>query len=85
MFFAIIFIAIGIAVLLNALGLFTGSFWGSFWGIVFLAIGVKMLTKDGCSICNWGSWKEKVHGKMQDVSHGSCCGHDHKTEKRNRE
>jgi len=74
MFFAIIFIAIGVAVLLNAMGLFTGSFWGIFWGVIFIAIGVKMLTKDGASCCNWGSWKDK----FKEMTHA----HDKKADKK---
>jgi hypothetical protein len=72
MFLAIVFIAIGVLLLLNALGIVvSGSLWGMFWAIVFLAVGLKMLIKKGkCPMCGWGMW----HG---GASHGSCCDHDH--------
>lgn len=73
MFIAIIFIAIGVALLLNAMGIMTGSFWGFFWAIFFLAVGLKMLaSKKGCFMCGLGNWKGKIHGGKQ------CCDHDHK-------
>jgi len=76
MFFAIIFIAIGAALLLNAMGLFVGSFWTVFWGIIFVAIGVKMLMDKGCcSMGNGAWWSEKFGGKMNDE--GCDCGHSH--------
>ena len=69
MFFAIIFIAIGIALFLGAVGLLTGSFWQIFWAAVFLAVGIKMLKNEKCPICEWGFWKGKIGGKI----HGTCC------------
>ncbi len=76
MFFAIIFIAIGIALLLNATGLFTGSFWGIFWGIVFIVIGIRFITKRGCCpMCAGAMWKTKMMGKMDN--NGCDCGHEH--------
>jgi hypothetical protein len=72
MFFAILFIAIGVALLLNAMGIMTGSFWGFFWAIFFLAAGIKMLVgKGSCPMCRWGSWKVKGN------KHDHCCGHNH--------
>lgn len=72
MFFGILFIAIGLAILLNTLGMINGTFWGLFWAIFFLAVGFKMITrKDGCPVCSGLWWNKKVR------SH--CCdeGHDH--------
>lgn len=67
MFLAILFIAIGVAVLLNTLGIMTGTFWGFFWAVFFIVIGLKMLMKKGnCPMCGWAS-------KM----HGHCCDHKH--------
>lgn len=62
----------GVALLLNAMGLLTGSFWGFFWAIFFIAVGIKMLKKNGCPMCGWHSWK-KMGGNMR----GECCGHSH--------
>lgn len=83
MFIAILFIAIGIAILLNTLGLLNGMFWGIFWGVFFLAVGIKMgMKKGGCPICS-GHWKS---GGFKERFGGHCCGgHNHaeegKTEK----
>ena len=74
MFFPIIIIAIGLAIILNALGLLNGTFWGVFWGVLFLAIGIKMMYKANCPVCGWRGFHGKMHGK----THGECqCGHDH--------
>ncbi|KKQ23571.1 MAG: hypothetical protein A3G45_00225 [Candidatus Staskawiczbacteria bacterium RIFCSPLOWO2_12_FULL_37_15] len=76
MFFAIVFIAIGLALLLNALGLMSGSFWGFFWAIFFLAIGFRMMMKKGkCPMCGWGNWQGKMHDKIHAKMHSHCCGH----------
>jgi hypothetical protein len=76
MFFAIILIAIGAALLFNAIIPIGASFWGIFWGIIFLAVGFKMVRDKGC--CSKGNgawWNEKFGGKMNDES---CdCGHIH--------
>lgn len=70
MFFAIVLIAIGLAILLNALGLLNGSFWGFFWAILFIAFGVKMLIRQGkCPVCGWHYWEEKIHGKIHQRAH----------------
>lgn len=77
MFLAIVCIAIGIAILLNTLGIATGSMWGFFWAIIFIAIGIRLLFKKGCcSMCGWQSWK----GKMHDKTYEGCCGHSHEEE-----
>ena len=78
MFFAIVFIAIGLAILLNTLGLLNGSFWGFFWAIFFIVIGLKMMMKRGkCPICGWGYWEGRVHEKIHEKMGGHCCDHDH--------
>ncbi|MCX6721623.1 MAG: hypothetical protein NTY04_00285 [Candidatus Staskawiczbacteria bacterium] len=71
MFIAIIFIAIGLAMVLNAMGLLTGSFWGIFWGIIFLAVGCKMIIKkNGCPMCGWGVMHKKMHDNCEcDCDH----------------
>ncbi len=75
MFFAIIIIAVGVALLLNTMGIVTGSFWGYFWAIFFIAVGLRMMMKrGGCPMCGWG-----MHGKMHQKMHGNCdcdCDHD---------
>jgi len=70
MFLAIVFIAIGLAILLNAMGVLNGAFWGFFWGIFFLAVGIKMIIrKGGCPICSGHWWKDKMHGHCYDGDH----------------
>ena len=55
MFIAILFIAIGLAILLNTLGLLNGTFWGLFWAFFFLVIGFKMMMKNkSCPMCGGG-------------------------------
>ncbi len=76
MFFAIIFIAIGLALLLNALGLIGGSFWGLFWGIVFLAIGIRMIRRDRYSMSECGMWQNKIHQKIHDECCDCDCEHE---------
>ena len=73
MFFAIVFIAIGAALILNTMGLLVGNFWGVFWGILFLAIGLKMLKRNNCPMCGFGMWKGKIFGKIHDRVHEQCC------------
>lgn len=55
MFAAIFIIAIGVALLLNTLGLMTGNFWGFFWAIFFIAAGTRLMMKkgSGCPMCGW--------------------------------
>lgn len=80
MFLAIIFIVLGVVLLLNAFGIILGAnFWGLFWAIVFLAIGIRLLTRRGkCPMCGWGMWHEKIHGKIHKKMHGHCdCECDH--------
>lgn len=67
MFWAYLFIAIGVAVLLNTFGILNGTFWGIFWAAFFLAIGIKMLKREGkCPMCGWGFWQGKMHEKKQE-------------------
>jgi len=60
MFIAIIFIAIGVAMLLNTLGIISGGFWGFFWSILFIVVGIKMLGVKACPICGWRLWKNNT-------------------------
>jgi len=70
MFIAVIFIAIGLALLLNSLGVIAGNFWGFFWAVIFIAIGVKMLNhRKECPFCQWKSWKVKSECRHGDGSH----------------
>ena len=65
MFLGIIFLAIGVALIFQALGILSGSGWTIFWGIIFLAAGLKMISKKNhCVHCDWMGFK-----------------HDHKEEK----
>ena len=83
MFIAIIFIAIGLALLLNSLGIISGSFWGFFWSILFLAVGAKLLTKKNVPpCCDWNLWESKSR-KCDDNCEDECecgcgCNHDEK-------
>ena len=82
MFLAIIFIVLGVFLLLNAMGIIAGNFWGFFWAIVFLAVGAKMLIKNGkCPMCGWKCCIGKMHRKAhQGMSEGCCGGHEHNNE-----
>jgi hypothetical protein len=81
MFFGVIFIAMGVAILLNALGILNGTFWGFFWGIFFVAVGAKMMMKKGmCPVCGWYGFGGKMHDKIHNKMHGQCCDHDHHEE-----
>lgn len=63
MFFAIILIAIGVAILLSSLGIISGDFWGIFWAIIIIAAGIRLLMKKGkCTWCDLGVW----HGHNHD-------------------
>jgi len=78
MFIAIVFIAIGLALLLSSLNIITGSFWGFFWAIILIAFGVKMLNhKKACPFCKWEMWKETCDHHRHH--------HDHKHEEDNKE
>lgn len=75
MVLAIIFLALGFFLLLNALGVVSGSFWGLFWAIVFLAIGFRLLVKRGtCPICGWHGWEAKMHEKIHQKTDKFRCG-----------
>ncbi len=82
MFFGILIITIGVAILLNALGVFNGAFWGIFWGVLFIALGIKLMIKKGmCPMCGWQGFEGKMHSKIHEKMHGHCCeGHNHGNE-----
>ncbi|MDP2741411.1 MAG: DUF5668 domain-containing protein [bacterium] len=83
MFFGVLFIAIGLAVLLNTLGLINGTFWGLFWAIFFLAIGFKMVIGKGkCPMCAGFGWQGKMHEKIHEKMNGHCCDGDHDHEEK---
>jgi hypothetical protein len=74
MFLAALFIAVGLAILLGTLGILNGTFWGLFWAIFFIAIGLKMMRKQGkCPMCGWGNWQGRMHGKIHEKMTGHCC------------
>lgn len=80
MFIAIVFIALGLFLLLNALGIIVGNFWGFFWAFVFIVIGLRMIMKKGkCPMCGWRGFEEKMHNKI----HGHCCDHNEREEQNN--
>ncbi|MBU2539767.1 hypothetical protein KJ786_01225 [Patescibacteria group bacterium] len=68
MLFGTIILVIGIALLLQAMGILTGSVWSFFWAILFIVIGLKMTMGRGRCICDWFS-----HGGMMH-KHKGCCG-----------
>jgi len=76
MFLAIIFIAIGLAILLSTLGITSGSFLGFFWSIIFIVVGLKMIAnKKSCPICGWHG---AITGRADDSCECECdCGHTH--------
>lgn len=77
MFFAVIFIAIGVAILLNTLGFMTGTFWGVFWAVFFIAAGVRiMFKKNNCPICKWGIWRGMFHERMHEHYYDNDRGSD---------
>ena len=92
MFLAILFIALGAAILLNTLGLLNGAFWWFFWATFFIVVGLKMMMKKNmCPMCGWGMWQGKMHqkihqrmGNMKDEccgdEHECNCGHEHNEE-----
>lgn len=62
MFFGVIFLIIGIAILLQNLGLITGDIWGYVWAGFFIAIGLTFLfRKKGMCWCSkdWHKGKEE--------------------------
>jgi len=70
MFFGIIILAIGLVLILNALGIVTGSFWTLFWGILFLAIGIRLLVgRKKCFWCDWSCCGTKIHKKFHEHVH----------------
>jgi len=75
MLIAFIFIILGLGLLLQAMGIIVGSFWGYFWAIVFIAVGVKILMKNGkCPMCMGSHWQTKMHGRIHEKMGGDCCG-----------
>lgn len=82
MFLAVVFLAIGAAILLNTLGVMNGTFWGFFWAIFFIAVGLKMMIRRGrCPVCGWHNWEGRMHDKIHQKMHGHCCDHDDGEEK----
>jgi predicted membrane protein len=66
MFFAILFILIGLFLLLNAMGILPANFWELFWAIIFLTFGFNLLFKKNKNpLCGWSYWEEKFNGRIQ--------------------
>lgn len=83
MFIAVLFIAIGLAILLNTFGILNGTVWGVFWALFFLAVGIKMIVKrNKCPMCGWGVWKGGMHERMHEKMEGHCCDNDHEDMKK---
>ncbi|OGZ66796.1 MAG: hypothetical protein A3C58_00875 [Candidatus Staskawiczbacteria bacterium RIFCSPHIGHO2_02_FULL_34_10] len=60
MFLGVIFLVAGIVLILKALGFFSMVSWSLFWGIVFLILGLKMISKKDkkhCMHCDWFGYK----------------------------
>jgi|GEM_PF-1762057 len=76
MLFGVIFLAIGVALLLEGLGILTGSVWTFFWAVLFILVGIKMTTGHGRGkcMCDWVGHEGMMH------EHGKCCGHEHEKE-----
>ena len=55
MLFGTIILVIGIALLLQTLGILNNGVWGFFWAILFIVVGVKMTmgNKKGKCVCDW--------------------------------
>jgi predicted membrane protein len=81
MFLAIVFILLGLFLLLNAMGVIAGNFWGFFWAILFIAVGLRMLMKNGnCPMCCSSMFHGKINKKMESKMEGGCCDHCHEDE-----
>lgn len=77
-FLPALFIAIGLAILLNTLGWMNGMFWGFFWAIFFIVVGFKMMIRRGkCPMCGWGHFEGRLHEKIHEKMSRHCCDHDH--------
>jgi len=72
MLFGSIILVIGIALLLQAMGILTGSIWSYFWAILFIVIGLKMVMGKG----HHGKCICGLFGHKGD----ECCGHGHDSE-----
>lgn len=71
MFFASVFIIIGVLLLLSALGIsISSNLWTLFWAILFLAIGFRLLWGRGRHpFYRWGYWEEKIDEKIRRKMH----------------
>jgi len=63
MFFGILVLIIGIVLILQALGFFVGvNTWGFFLGLLFLAIGINLVSKKkACWHCEWFGHHKEHH------------------------
>ncbi|MCD6233161.1 hypothetical protein J7J81_02140 [bacterium] len=61
MFFALLFIILGVVFLLKNLGLISGSSWGIIWPLVLISFGVYILVKSH----RWNSFWDRVWKKLE--------------------
>ena len=79
MFFAYVFIALGLAILLNTLGVLNATFWGFFWALFFLVTGIKMMAgKNRCPNCKWYHMEKKMHDKIHKKFQSQTADEDPK-------
>lgn len=74
--FGTIILVIGIALLLQAMGILSGSVWSFFWALLFICIGLKMVMGKGRQhglCCGFFGHKG---GKGDE-----CCGNNSEEEK----
>jgi membrane-bound ClpP family serine protease len=70
MLFGTIILVIGIALLLQAMGILTSGGWSFFWAFLFIIVGIKFLMGKNHSKCMCSFFGHK----------DGCCGHDHEKE-----
>jgi len=63
MVFGYFFIIVGILLLLNELGLIAGSFWGFLWAMLFIVVGINILSgkEKACCAFPWCKHRHKKH------------------------
>ena len=61
MVFGTIILIIGVALLLQTLGILSGNVWSFFWAILFIVVGVKMTMgrNKGKCMCDWFTREEE--------------------------
>jgi hypothetical protein len=72
MFLGIFFLAMGVFILLSAMGIVTGITWNYFWAFVFILIGIKIMFK-GRGCC--GGFMHHIGHKHMHGKDGCCSSH----------